>query len=250
MSLENYTPTSATVFGLQTACTSFRDLVEGNPKFSVCLCDDNSAFLKDLSNPNQKTTLYPPPSAQVITKVCYSILLQKLIVFLANWTCCQYRPQKEVALLESMLEPKDILDAEHKRAITQDITFMDVIVTRHKRDIRCMDADLINQRIHIISQVAALSNTQPHQEFVVIGLGKGAVILMHMWQLNKLFLRLTVHKEAVLCVRFLTKSALFISICSENYLKIWRPCRRTVKPEVLCDFRLKSDKKLQSIMLM
>lgn len=155
-----------------------------------------------------------------------------------------------MALLESMFEPKDILDAENKRAITQEITFMDVLVTQRKRDIRCMDTDLINQKIHIISQVAALSNTKVHQEFIVIGLGKGAIILLHMRQLNKLFLRLTVHKEALLCVKFLTKSALFLSICSENYIKIWKPCRKTLKPELFCDFKLKSEKKLDTIMMM
>jgi hypothetical protein len=45
----------------------------GNASFIINLCADNSAFI-NFTQPelNEKTTLYPPPSAQVIEKIVYS----------------------------------------------------------------------------------------------------------------------------------------------------------------------------------
>jgi hypothetical protein len=59
----------------------------------------------------------------------FSMRLNRLIVSLTNSTLCVYKRQKETALLEWILEPKEVLDSEQKRAINQDITFMDIFQT-------------------------------------------------------------------------------------------------------------------------
>ena len=97
-------------------------MIGGKTSFSVCLMEDNSAFMKQIAQDEskvdlQKATLYPPPSAQVMQSICYSLVLNRFVVMLANSTMCIYKQQKEIALLEYVLEPKEIMDSEGKKAI-------------------------------------------------------------------------------------------------------------------------------------
>lgn len=52
--------------------------------------------------------------------------LDRLVVLLTNSAICIYKCVKETALLEQIFEPKEILDSEGKKAIWQEITFLDV----------------------------------------------------------------------------------------------------------------------------
>lgn len=103
------------------------DFWEGKSTFTISLCDDNSAFTKAIEQGGQKTTLYPPPSAQVIEKIVYSCRLQRLIVLLTNSTLCIYRMFKETALLEKLQEASEVYDSEGKRALTQGVTCMEIV---------------------------------------------------------------------------------------------------------------------------
>jgi hypothetical protein len=104
MVLQNYINTETTVRHIQPGYQSMADFWEGKSTFTISLCDDNSAFTKETQAGGQKTTLYPPPSAQVIQKIVYSCRLQRLIVLLTNSTLCIYRMFKETALLEKLQE--------------------------------------------------------------------------------------------------------------------------------------------------
>jgi hypothetical protein len=128
--------------------------------FTIAISDDNSAFIKPIGTTDsneQKTTLYPPPSSQVMESISFSMRLNRLVVYLTNSTICVYRREKHTAILEQILEPREILDSESKRAINQDITFMDIFQTLGKKDIRCMDAEIINHHMHIFSLITALA---------------------------------------------------------------------------------------------
>ena len=94
----------------------------GKVGFSISLCQDNSAVIKDIDGElamYEKTTLYPPPSAQTIKKIVYSTNMKRLILLLSSSTICIYRRVKETALLEKILDPSEIKDCEMKRAFTQ-----------------------------------------------------------------------------------------------------------------------------------
>lgn len=91
----------------------------GNPAFTISLCSDNSAFILDTCENQRevKTTLYPPPSAQLITKLVFSMRLNRFIVLLTNSSLCVYKRVKETALLEKIQESTEIRDSEFKRAL-------------------------------------------------------------------------------------------------------------------------------------
>ena len=88
---------------LQPSFSTIEDKKAGRPSFIINLCSDNSAFINETDpHSNEKTTLYPPPSAQVIEKIAYSQRLDRFIVLLTNSTLCVYKKFKETALLEKI----------------------------------------------------------------------------------------------------------------------------------------------------
>jgi hypothetical protein len=95
------------------------DLEAEKIAFTISLCEDNSAFIRNIENdPNEpKSTLYPPPSAELIKKIVYSARLQRFIVLLSSSTLCVYKRQKETALLEKMQESHELKDSENKKAL-------------------------------------------------------------------------------------------------------------------------------------
>jgi WD40 repeat protein len=71
MILENYMSTESRVKQIMPGYKSLTDQDAGHVTFTASLCDDNSAFIRDIdaSLGDPKTTLYPPPSAQEIVKI-------------------------------------------------------------------------------------------------------------------------------------------------------------------------------------
>jgi hypothetical protein len=86
------------------------------------------------------------------------LLYNKFLVLLANCMICTYRGHQQTCLLERMVEPREIMDSEHKQVINNEVTYMGIFYTLKQRDIPPMDTDCINHRKHVIHLVAALSN--------------------------------------------------------------------------------------------
>lgn len=83
------------------------DYQQHKVSFTISVGIDNSAFIERFEegktdNNGNKCTLYPPPSAQKILEVKYSITLDRVIVFLSNSTLCFYNINRETALLEKI----------------------------------------------------------------------------------------------------------------------------------------------------
>ena len=95
-----------------------------------------------------KTTLYPPPSAQTIKKIVYSTNLKRYILLLSSSTICIYTRVKETALLEKILDPSEIKDCEMKRAFSQQVTSMEIIHTGPEDVILPFDTEVLNLRMH------------------------------------------------------------------------------------------------------
>ncbi len=101
-----------------------------------------------------------------------------------------------------------------------------------------MDADVSNSKMHVLSLISALSDTCPYQEFVACGMSKGAVILLHVKQLTQLFSKYTVHRGAIKIIKYFRVGKVFLTICDQNYMKIWRPNRKEKRPDIIYETKL------------
>ena len=84
------------------------------------------------------------------------------------------------------------------------------------------DAEVLNSKLHERSVAESTNDPSPNQEFVVLGLKKGAVHVFHVNQLTQVFCRFTVHREAIKIIKYLPKTRTFISFCDENQFKVWQ----------------------------
>ena len=91
MILETYMPEQAACKWLDNAFASPQDRLDHNPNYTVILNEDNSAYIKQLTGVKQHFVLYPPPQAQVIQKILYSSMLNKIFVWLQNSSFGLYR---------------------------------------------------------------------------------------------------------------------------------------------------------------
>ena len=121
---------------------------------------------------------------------------------------------------------------------------MDMVVTQN-REIKAMDTDVLNHKLHVTSLIVSMADLVEYQEFLAFGLSKGAVILLNVRQLSQVYVRLTIHREAIILIKYLPAAAVFVSYCEENSFKIWRchPLKR--KAQIILDFKI--TKKIRSV---
>ena len=132
MIVENYMNAESSVLQLTPNYHTIADKEVNKIGFIISVCQDNSAVIKDVNETvatYDKTTLYPPPSAQTIKKIVYSTNLDKLILLLSSSTICIYKRVKETALLAKILDPSEIKDSEMNRAFSQQVTCMEIFNT-------------------------------------------------------------------------------------------------------------------------
>ena len=192
--------------------------------FTISVCQDNSAVIKDIGDSlasYDKTTLYPPPSAQTIKKIVYSTNLDRLILLLSSSTICIYKRVKETALLEQILDPSEIKDSEMKRAFSQQVTCMEIVHTQRADQIAPFDNEVLNLRMHESVLGTSIADTSDKKEFVVLGLSKGSILLFHYMQLNQLYCRFTVHREKIKNILYLPCTETFLTTCKEGHLIFW-----------------------------
>lgn len=151
MILENYMNAESQVVAIDPGYHSLTDKNAGQPGFTISVCQDNSAVIKDINGSlaaYDKTTLYPPPSAQTIKKIVYSTSLDRIILLLSSSTICIYKRVKETALLEKILDPSEVKDCEGKRAFSQQVTCMEMIHLEPDVKILPFDTEVLNIRMH------------------------------------------------------------------------------------------------------
>lgn len=68
---------------------------------------------------------------------------------------------KETALLERIHESHEIFDSEGKRTLNQAVTSMD-IVQPNTREIKAMDTEVLNHRLHVISLLTSMADPMPN----------------------------------------------------------------------------------------
>ena len=187
MILENFMSSESQVVEITPGFHSIENKENGKIDFTISICQDNSAVIKDIHGSlasYEKTTLYPPPSAQTIKRIVYSTRLDRIILLLSSSTICIYKRVKETALLEKILDPSEIKDCEMKRAFSQQVTCMEMIHTDASTKILPFDMEVFNLRMHEGVLGEALGDPNLNKEFIVLGLSKGAILLFHVAQLN------------------------------------------------------------------
>lgn len=66
-------------------------------------------------------------------------------------------------------------------------------------------------------------------------------MFLHVRQLDKVFCRFTIHRNPVMNIKYLPTAKVFLSVCSERHLKIWRINNREKKVNVIHSFRLEKE---------
>lgn len=84
---------------LKTCPSAIDDL---NPTQVINLFDNNSALVKSIGN-DEKSTLYPPPSTEILERIVYSPRADRFISLLSDNTICVYRRFKATCLLEKII---------------------------------------------------------------------------------------------------------------------------------------------------
>ena len=247
--VENYLVNDATIQSIQPGFNTVSSIQNHSVDFTISVGSDNSIVLQrkkeaaEKVGKAQKCTLYPPPSAQEIGVVRYSMLLDRLILMLTNCSLCVYQVNRETALLEHIFPQRDIRDSEDKPIVIQQITSMELITTKSKDDIPPFDREMLNQQVHMKS-VADVITSDDTQEFLAIGMSKGTIFLVHVNSLKmmgkdhqiQMYCRFTVHREAVTLVRYLPHTKTFASQSSQNDFYIWQIDKVTKNIKVLQHF--------------
>lgn len=63
-----------------------------------------------------------------------------------------------------------------------------------------------------------------------------------------MYVRLTLHREAITMIRYLPNVRMFVTFCAENYLKIWRCHKLNKKAQICYDFKF--PKKTQDVLVL
>jgi len=99
---------------------------------------------------------------------------------------------------------------------------MELVLTRGKDEIKPIDSEVLNSIMHMFVLTEANADRHPNQELLALGLSKGSVVMLHVKQLNQVYCRFTIHREAIVIIKYLPKTKMFVSFCTENNLKVWR----------------------------
>ena len=93
---------------------------------------------------------------------------------------------------------------------------MELIRTKSEEDIPAFDKEILNEKLHLaVAREILKESGKGMQEFLVLGMSKGSITLLHVNKLHQLYCRFTIHREAVLYVRYLPNTNTFMSLCSE-----------------------------------
>ena len=110
-----------------------------------------------------------------------------------------------------------------------------------KKEIQACDTEILNHKLHVLTLVAAIADPSELQECIALGLSKGGILFLHVHQLDRVFCRFTIHRNAIMNIKYLPKAKVFLSICQERHLKIWRINNREKKVNVIYSFRLEKE---------
>ena len=93
--------------------------------------ENNSVLLLDPETGGTKSTIYPPPTPSLVSKVIFSMCLKRIFILLQNGNICVYRVHKrDTASLEKLQSANDLKDYEGRGLFGSTIKTMDLVTIK------------------------------------------------------------------------------------------------------------------------
>jgi len=151
----------------------------------------------------------------------------QVFVLLTTGTICVYEFDREkvneTAQLQKIMEPRDIKDSMKTR-LQQEITSITFCKTIPPK----LDEENINTSYENAEKI---KEERTHQEsrwaeglvdrFIVLGLSAGTVIFLQVDQIDLIYARVSVHREAVRHICEIDQKGAFVSVCAANQMCVW-----------------------------
>ena len=171
--------------------------------------------------------IYPPPTAKDIKYFHYCMNTDQVFVLLTTGTICVYEFDREktneTAQLQKIMEPRDIKDSMKGR-LQQEITSITFCKTIPPK----MDEENINTSYENAEKI---QEERTHQEsrwaeglvdrFIVLGLSAGTVIFLQVDEIDLIYARVSVHREAVQRICEVDQKGVFVSVCAATQITVW-----------------------------
>ena len=198
-----------------------------NPYALFISFDDDSIVLLNPLEPDVIiSTIYPPPTSNQVVKVFYCTSIQRMFLLLKTGSICVYHVEKETGTLEQLKESKSLKDYEGK-PMTQGVTCLGTCHTRPPQ----YDCEIFSD-LHKYQEPAPgeadyeFVGTREELEndlldtFLVVGLSKGTVLFVRVNNLDHIYARFSIHRQAVTQIHEVKERKIFLSICEELHLII------------------------------
>jgi len=93
--------------------------------------------------------------------------------------------------------------------------------TKERGEIPPMDSEIFNESIHMESlREVTGERADPQAEFLAFGMSKGSMVLVNINKINQIYLRLTLHRAAVVKILYLENTNKFLTLCADNFLSV------------------------------
>jgi len=184
--------------------------------------NDNSIVLLNPLDQYIKCTIYPPPTPAEVSIVFYCTSIERVFLLLVTGAICIYKIDKETGSLEKLQESKSMRDYEGK-SLSQQITSIGSCYTEPPQYDCEIFSDLYKYKEPTDPEYRFVEDPDGGvlDHFMVIGLSKGTILFVKVNDLDHIFARFSIHRQAVTQIHEVKAHKLFISICEENILNIW-----------------------------
>lgn len=160
--------------------------------------DDNSVAVIDPVLRETRCTIYPPPTPSEVCAVIYIRCIERMFLLLQNGTLCVYNIDQETGYLEKMTESKQLRDYEGK-GLSQHLTCITKCLTKPPQFDCEIFSDLYKYKEPLEPDYELIEdpNGERADQFIVIGLSKGTVLFVRVNDLDHIYSRFSIHRQAV-----------------------------------------------------
>ena len=190
---------------------------------------DNSINIQtsDLEESKLISIIYPPPTAKDIKFFYYCMNLDRVYLMLVTGTICVYKFDRhkvqEPAQLQQLMETKNIKDSM-RRSLNQEVTTMSFCKTIPPM----IDEETINRAIvtpQKINEEIEYQQTKWNEglidRFIVLGMSTGSVVFLQVDQMDLIYARISIHREAITQICEIAQKEIFVSICEAMQICVW-----------------------------
>lgn len=124
-----------------------------------------------------------------------------------------YKFDKETAILEKLQHPNQLKDSEG-RSMSQTITTLGFCSVTPPS----IDCEIVRETSMIEEGAGEESKTE---NFMMLGFNKGTFVFVNLDNLEEMYARFSIHRQAITKFQQLNSRGIFVSICAELTMHIW-----------------------------